>query len=138
MTVRPPSRAIAGRTPGRPRRDAMTWRVSKTMRPNDRGAVKLTRLYGEELLCVRYRTNRGADERITTVELIVDRVAVQKRSGDDLVAFKIKGNEFELQRWARSRGATYDRHTRMWRLQRRMIIEMGLQHRIAVPLEEMP
>lgn len=53
-----------------------SWHVAKTIKPGHRGAVKLSRLYGEKLVCVRYRENADGTTRSTTVELIVDEVEI--------------------------------------------------------------
>jgi len=55
------------------------WRVAKKIKPSQRGAIKLSRSYGTELLCVRYRENQEGTERLTTVELVVERAVIQKR-----------------------------------------------------------
>jgi hypothetical protein len=106
------------------------------MKPDQQGAIKLARAYGESLVCVRYRENPEGDERLTTVELVVDRVAVQKRV-DEVVVFKIKACETELQRIAKSKGATYDSKTKMWKLPRKEVLRMGLRQRIAIPIDEL-
>ena len=112
------------------------WRVAKKIKPNQRGAVKLARSYGGELLCVRYRENPDGTERLTTVELIVERTVIQKRE-DPIVAFKLRQEELELRRIAMSRGATYDGRNYMWRMRRSEVLRMGLRSRIAVTAEEL-
>ena len=83
------------------------WHVAKKIKPSQRGAIKLARVHGKELLCVRYRENPEGTERITTIELIVERVVIQKRD-DPIVSFKIKQEEMELRQLAQSKGARYD------------------------------
>ena len=101
------------------------------IKPSQRGAIKLARSYGSELLCVRYRENPDGTERLTTVELIVERAVIQKRD-DPIVLFKIKQEELELRRLAMARGAKYDGRNYMWRLCRSEVLRMGLKSRIAV------
>jgi hypothetical protein len=112
------------------------WRVAKKMKPSQRGAIKLARSYGSEMLCVRYRENPEGTERLTTVELIVERAVIQKRA-DPIVSFKIKQDELELRRLAMSRGATYNGRTQMWKLRRSEVLRMGLKNRIAVTDQEL-
>ena len=112
------------------------WRVAKKMKPTERGALKLARLHGNELLCVRYRENSDGTERLTTIELIVDRTIVQKRD-DPIVAFKIKQDETELRRLAQAKGATYDPVNFMWKLQRSEVLRMGLRNGIAVTEDQL-
>lgn len=114
---------------------AEAWAVAKTMRPHGRGAVKLARTFGEALMYVRYRVNPDETERLTTVELVVERAIIQKRA-DPVVAFKIRYGEGELLRLAQAKGAKFDARTKLWKLPRSEVLRMGLRHRIAVPLEQ--
>ncbi len=113
-----------------------SWRVAKNIKPAERGAIKIARSYGSELLCVRYRENPEGTERLTTVELIVERVIIQKRD-DPIVSFKIKPDELELKRLAQSKGATYDGKNHMWKLVRSEVLRMGLRSRIAVTIDQL-
>jgi hypothetical protein len=110
------------------------WRVAKKIKPSQRGAIKLARSYGSELLCVRYRENPEGTERLTTVELVVERVVIQKRD-DPIVSFKIRHDELDLRRLAMSKGAKYDPKNFMWKLPRSEVLLMGLKSRIAVTLD---
>ncbi len=112
------------------------WRVAKKIKPSQRGSIKLARSYGPELLCVRYRENPDGTERLTTVELIVERVVIQKRD-DPYLSFKIRQDELELRRLAMSRGAKYNGQTYMWQLRRSEVLRMGLKSRIAVTEQEL-
>lgn len=111
------------------------WRVAKKIQPSQRGAIKLARTYGSELPCVRYRENPEGTERLTTVELVVERTVIQKRD-DPIVAFKIKQDEIELRRPAMTRGAKYDARTYLWKFQRSEVLRMGPKNRIVVSQEE--
>ena len=111
------------------------WRVAKKINPSQRGAIKLARAHGAELLCVRYRENPEGTERLTTVELVVERVVIQKRD-DPIVSFKIKQEETDLRRLAMAKGATYNGRTYMWQLRRSEVLRMGLKNRIAVSDED--
>ena len=116
--------------------DLDNWRVAKKIKPSQRGAIKIARTYGSELLCVRYRENPDGTERLTTVELIVDRVVIQKRE-DPIVSFKIKPEEIELRNLAQSKGAKYDGKNFMWKLARSEVLRMGLRSRIAVTVDQL-
>jgi hypothetical protein len=107
------------------------WRAAKRIKPSQRGAIKLARSYGPELLCVRYRENPDGTERLTTVELVVERVVIQKRD-DPTVSFKIKQDEVDLRRLAMTKGAKYNGKNHMWQLRRSDVLRMGLKARIAV------
>jgi hypothetical protein len=112
------------------------WRVTKTLQPGEPGTVRLFRLYGEQLVCVRYRTSGSGEERLTTVELVLDRTVIRKR-GNQIVAFKIRDHETRLQRKALALGAWFDEATGLWNLARHDVLRLGLRHRIAVPRDQM-
>ena len=108
------------------------WRVAKKIKPNQRGAIKLTRVHGNELLCVRYRENSDGTERLTTIELVVERAMIQKRS-DPVVSLKLAHDEIDLRRKLISRGATYNAKTGLWRLGHSQVLLLGLGSRIVAP-----
>lgn len=95
-------------------------RVVKTLRPTQPGAVKLARRYGPALVCVRYRHDTTGATRYTTVELIVEEVAVQRRVSDrTMVGVKIAWGEAALSAKAKSLGARWDKPSRLWRMSMR-------------------
>lgn len=108
-----------------------TWPVGKTMQADSRGAVKLTRRFGETLICVRYRLSPDGKHRLTTVELEVDRVEVQKKSNPQ-VAVKIYPSESNLIAMAKAKGAWFNAKTRLWRMHRNDAHALGLGKRIAL------
>ncbi len=108
------------------------WAVTKTMQTDARGAIKLTRKFGEALVCVRYRISQNGSERITTVELEVDRAATQKRA-NPRVAVKIYGSEKKLAEQAKQKGAWFNARTRLWQMRQNDALALGLTSRIARP-----
>ena len=116
--------------------DIDSWRVAKKMKPSQRGAIKLARIHGMEMLCVRYRENADGTERLTTIELVVERSVIQKRD-DPVVSFKVKQEELELRRAVQAKGGKYDGKTHMWKLPRSDVIRMGLRSRIAVTVDHL-
>ena len=114
---------------------AHSWAVGKTMQVDTPGAVKLTRKYGEALVCVRYRISPDGAERITTVELEVDRVAVQRKA-NPVVAVKIYPSERKLTALTKAKGARFNGKTRLWRMHRNDAHALGLGERIALTIEQ--
>lgn len=47
-------------------------RVSKKLMPGQPGTKRLSALYGDALVCVRYRQDRASGRRFTTIEIVVD------------------------------------------------------------------
>ncbi len=121
-------------------------RVIKTMRPGDRGTHRFQRHYGERLCAVRYRASNCGKKTLTTVELIVDEreavpagfshnaVHVQRRA--EVVALRIKFEEFELREQVKSAGGRWSKAGRAWLVRRDAAISLGLGHRVVEGLIE--
>ena len=114
---------------------AHSWAVAKTMQVDTAGAVKLTRRFGDALVCVRYRVSPDGSERITTVELEVDRVAIQRKA-NPIVSVKIYASETRLATLAKAKGARFNTKTRLWRMHQNDAYALGLKERIAKPVEQ--
>lgn len=119
-----------------PARGLDSWQVAKKIKPGQRGAIKLTRVHGGDLLCVRYRESPDGTERLTTIELVIERAVIQKRL-DPVVWFKIKAHEVALRQMVQAKGARFNGKTGMWQLPRSEVLRMGLRSRIAVKLHEL-
>jgi hypothetical protein len=107
-------------------------RVLKKLGPEQAGAIKLARRYGDALVCVRYRRNANGNHRYTTVELIVDCVAVEARSGkaDRIVGVRVGFNETQLRQQVRDSGAKWDASARLWRMPLRAAKRLDLLERV--------
>ena len=109
-------------------------RVTKTLRPHQPGTLKLTRRYGEALLCVRYREDGPGKRRCTTVELIIDEGPVQRRLNDrSIVHVKIPWHEYEVRARAKALLAKWDSRTQTWRMSMRIARALGLESCILLP-----
>ncbi len=82
-------------------------RVLKKLGPEHAGAIKLARRYGDALVCVRYRRNANGSHRHTTVELVVDCVAVEPKSSkvERIVGARVGFNETQLRQQVRDSAA---------------------------------
>lgn len=107
-------------------------RVVKKLNPDPSGAEKLARQFGADLVCVRYRLDRGAGRRHTTVEIVVDAGPMAEDNrlpASRLVRIAFK--ETELRQAAVQRGATWDAHQhRAWRLSKDAVKRLQLHARI--------
>jgi hypothetical protein len=109
--------------------EATNLKVLKRLAPSQPGAIKLARLYGDALVCVRHRTDPEGKFRITTVELVVERTPIQPRS-EKIVGVKINYGEPELQSVAKAAGATWDKEAKLWRMPKRVATALNLSQRI--------
>ena len=107
--------------------------VRKTLRPGDRGTKKLAKRHGDDLVCVRYRYDRRAGLRLTTVELVVERARWKppRRIPDSaLVSVKVEPWERPLQERLKSAGARWDPTLRLWRMRYDKAVELRVRRRI--------
>ena len=104
--------------------------VTKTMSPDQPGAVRLAEKYGPALLVVRYRQDAARLTRYTTVELVVDEVSIAARSHRE-VGVRIGYFEDELQGRARQAGAKWDKMHGLWRMPLSVAHALGLLDRVA-------
>lgn len=103
-------------------------RVVKTLSPGQPGALRLGRKYGRDLVCVRYRMDdRGL--RYTTVELVVDRVAVVKRP-NRIVGVRVEMHESSVQSTVKAGGGKWDKRAQVWRMPYSVALALGLQNRV--------
>ena len=109
--------------------EAAVLRVTKKLSPRSRGAIKLTRQFGESLVCVRHRVDARGEFRYTTVELLIDKAPIQPRV-EIQVALRIGPTEYPLQSVVRAAGATWDGKARVWRMSRRLAGILRLTNRI--------
>jgi len=106
-------------------------RVTKTLRPQQAGTLKLLRRFGDALVCVRYRSDVKGRRRYTTVELIVAEAPIRRRGEPPPpVGVKIGFDEAVLRQRAKERGARWDSTNRLWLMPRSTARALGLTHRI--------
>jgi hypothetical protein len=110
-----------------------------TLKPHQRGAKKLHRQYGDQLLYVRYRYDSVRKKRFTTVELIVDEADWMPRSrpaSDQIVGVRVDVTERDLQKRIKQAGGTWNRRKKVWYVQYDTVVEFGLQARMVSETED--
>ena len=110
------------------------WRVDKTMLAGERGTIKLSRRHGAALVCVRYRVSPDGRERVTTVEVIVERALVQRRR-EPMEALHLYKSDYALAQRLRAHGGQFDAATRTWFAPRSVVHALGLFERVAIDHE---
>jgi hypothetical protein len=103
--------------------------VTKTLEPDQPGAVRLTQKYGDALLCVRYRQDALGLVRYTTVELIVDEAQISANL-KRLVGVKVGYLDEELRARVRSAGARWDPASKLWRMPLSVACALGVTERV--------
>lgn len=96
----------------------MGGRVLRTLKPSQRGALKLLQRFGETPVFVRHRVDRSGTTRFTTVELVVDSAPIHARPSH-VVAVRVGVQERDLQAAVRAAGCRWDPAARLGRLPQR-------------------
>lgn len=88
------------------------------LKPGQRGTKKLVDIYGDDLVCIRYRYDEASRTRLKTVEIIVEKKAwtpPQCRFADDeRVPVRIAYAESDKKRIAKQSGGRWDPVKRLW------------------------
>ncbi|ABQ27043.1 hypothetical protein [Geotalea uraniireducens] len=91
------------------------------LKPGQKGTKGLVDVYGDALVCVRYRYDEESCSRIKTVEIIVEKkdwTPPKPRFADDeLVPVRIAYTESELKSMAKLAGGRWDPGKRLWSIQ---------------------
>lgn len=109
-------------------------RTRATLTPGQKGTRKLMQMYGNELLCVRYRYDEARQKRVTTVELVVSEAPWQppesKPAPTSLVKVRIAYDEKALQQQVREAGGEWNRAERVWEVPAEWIEPLSLERRV--------
>jgi len=113
--------------------------VTKRLAPGKNGTKRYVNRFGERLLFVRYRQDRQAQKRYTTVELIVDEQTLIPQVPRNKAIFplatenvyvKIEYHETALRQKAKQHGAIWLVEQKRWKMRRRDAEKLGLLERI--------
>jgi len=116
-------------------------KVRKTITAGQQGSQKYLRIWGKQLLNVRYRENIEAKTILTTIEIIVDErplppPGVQQRGflaarEKNVVGVKINFDETDLRQKVKDHGGQWSTKNKLWFMSRQQAIALGLKDRIA-------
>ena len=104
--------------------------ISKTMQPGEMGTKQLLNKYGNSLVCVRYRTDKIAQKRYTTVELIINEKDIYIAKNELYCWVKINYNETELRQQAKNMGAKWHTNEKLWEMDYQTAKSLNLHKRI--------
>jgi hypothetical protein len=107
--------------------------VKSTMWPGQKGTARLSRHYGDQLLCVRYRYDTERGKRMTTVELVVDEqdwVPGFLFKPERRVFVRIGFDEMELREQVKLAGGYWHPQKKAWHLPFGSVVELGLEKRV--------
>jgi len=113
--------------------------VTKRLSPGKNGTKRYVNHFGERLIYVRYRHDRQAQKRYTTVELIVDEQTLQPQLPRNKALFplttenvyvRIEYHENKVRQQAKQAGAIWLAEQKRWKMRRRDAQRLGLRDRI--------
>ncbi|MDQ6679391.1 MAG: hypothetical protein M3Y67_00300 [Pseudomonadota bacterium] len=108
-------------------------RVAKTYSPEQNGAKRFAKRYGDQLVCVRHRLNEAGTVRHTTVELLIETTPVASRARS-LVALRISPTDRANRTLLMACGAQWHPKHRYWLVPRLVAKNLRLL-RHAVPIQ---
>lgn len=106
----------------------------RKLTPGEAGTKKYVKMYGEILVCVRYKYDIIRKEKLKTVELIVEREPWEP-SGirippNKIMNIRVAVDEYELRSKVKSLGGRWEPRDKVWKLDYKSIKILGLQKRI--------
>lgn len=108
--------------------------TKRTIYPGQPGSQKWEKMYGKDLVCIRYKYDENIKQKMITVELAVEKSEWKKNlkhiPKNKIFAVKINYGEIEVGRKARALGGKWDKINKVWRLPWDVIQALGLQDRI--------
>jgi hypothetical protein len=106
----------------------------RTVYPGQAGSKKWQKLYGDKLLCVRYKYDNHDNKRITTIELIADEQEWKPNKTiipkNKIVQLRINYGEVDLARKVKSVGGRWNKEKKVWELAYGYVQALGLAKRI--------
>jgi hypothetical protein len=110
--------------------------VRATLLPGQDGTKQLQKLYGEQLVCVRYRYDKQNKRRLKTVELIIEdtpwvnsidanvrRPPPKKRTVEQTL-LRVGFHETELRQKVKQAGGIWLKQEKLWRLPYSRVVEL--------------
>jgi hypothetical protein len=117
-------------------------RTIKKMQPGTKGTKKLVDIYGDKLVCVRYRKDDQRNRNVKTIELIIDENAFSTNASEismnKLLCLDVKEEEALLGRAIRSEGGKWNRKAGVWELPYKKVLALGLEGRIVKSKDSVP
>ena len=98
------------------------------------GTKRMMEIYGDKLVCVRYRYDGEKKVKYKTVELVVDsgywESKVKREKEEKRIELKIGYNETELRAHVKAAGGIWKNEKKVWEIGYREAKNLGLEERI--------
>ena len=117
-----------------PREPRRMLKTRLTLMPGANGTKKLLKMYGERLVCVRYRYDGERRMRVKTVELIEEESPWIPRAS--IYLLKIGYEEGALREKVKIAGGRWVPEKKLWLLAPAAVRRLGLEDRVVAWLED--
>jgi hypothetical protein len=88
------------------------------LKPGQKGTKRLLEKYGDALVCVRFRYDAESQQRLKTIELVVDRTdwtpPPPRYPADTIVPLHIAATDLKMRAQAKAAGARWDPENKLW------------------------
>lgn len=129
-----PTRPSARAVPSLRGLESSIPRVRLNLKPGQKGTKQLLALYGDRLICVRYRYDADRKKRLKTVELVVsERDWEPPRppfADDQIVGLRVAFADAAVREQVKQAGGTWNPERRVWQLRYDRVVALGLNQRI--------
>ena len=109
-------------------------KTKRVIRTGKAGTKRLQKLYGDQLICVRYKYDYTRNRKYKTIELIVEDKEWAPKDNDPYLKkvrkFKLYFNEVNLRQKVIACGGIWNNTGKYWELDLRNIIKLNLEKRI--------
>jgi len=107
-----------------------------TLKPGQHGTKSLLKKYGDALVCVRFRYDPESNQRIKTVELIIDRSdwspPPSRFTDDTLVPLRINAKDMTIRNKAKASGGRWNPEKQLWFVKYGNVVGTALEKYIDV------
>lgn len=112
-------------------------RVIKKIKPGAAGSKRYLFEYEESLVCVRYRYDPDRNERLTTVEIIVDRAPVKQKNPEPtppppapIALIRLDWTDPYPRKKILEAGGSWIMTLKLWKLGYDQVVALGLEDRV--------
>ncbi|NIV03948.1 hypothetical protein GWN26_09355 [Candidatus Saccharibacteria bacterium] len=109
-------------------------KIKRIVKPGQPGTKKLMEIYGDNLVCLRYRYDAETKRVLKTVELIIENRPWQPNSKkipkNKIVGVRILKEEAELRKRIKTAGGKWNPQKLVWQLPYKQVLELELTERM--------
>jgi hypothetical protein len=109
-------------------------KVEKKVKPGRPGTKKWMERFGQDLICIRYCSDKNTKQRLTTAEIIIDKRTEKKSNrripGNKLMQLKIGYDEIHIRKIVKNAGGRWNIDKKVWELAYKEVLALGFEKRL--------